>query len=292
MARHNPLWIQALTYPAGVDRDLMAALWPNGAAAGAMPSAVLNTLNITVPAGTAAVPLTDGTVAVCRWDAPETVSLAAGPGAGTSRIDLVVVQVRDATLGGTNNDFLITQVVGTPAASPVPPALGGNQYALMRVLVPANVANLNTATLTDMRQPMSVQKAGAYTARAYRNAALSLGTNGTTVPLDASSFGPAPVGGALIVPYSGRYQVFNMASIGNAVASDRLQTQILKNGAAVSQGPNTICGAGGFTMGAMGADFIDCAAGDAIGLGTWLNPASRSLNPGTLNTYMSIALVG
>ena len=57
MTRYAPLWQQASTYSAQVDRQLFAALWPSGGAVGVAPSTVANTLNMTVPAGYAAVPL-------------------------------------------------------------------------------------------------------------------------------------------------------------------------------------------------------------------------------------------
>jgi hypothetical protein len=156
MARYAPLWQQAGNYSAQVDRQLFAALWPTGGADGAPITAQVNTLNVNVPAGRCAVPMTtDGSAALCRWDATEVVTLNAGPGAGTSRIDLIVVMVRDAAISGTNNDFIITVLTGTPAAAPVPPNMTANSYALVSVLVPASVANLNTATITKLAMPLS-----------------------------------------------------------------------------------------------------------------------------------------
>jgi hypothetical protein len=152
MARLAPLWQQNNSYSAQVDRQLIAALYPAGAAWGAVPSAAANTLNMNIPAGRAAVPMTsDGTVQLCRWDATEVVALNAGPAAGTSRIDLIVVNARDSAISGTNDDFQIVVVTGTAAASPVPPNPLPNSYTLCSVLVPASVANLNTATVTDLR---------------------------------------------------------------------------------------------------------------------------------------------
>ena len=157
MARLAPLWQQNNSYSAQVDRQILAALWPNGGAVGVAPSAVANTLNVNVPAGRCAVPiLSDGTVQLCRWDTTEVVALNPGPGAGTSRIDLIAVNPRDSAIAGTNDDFQIVPLTGTAAAAPVPPNLLPNSYALTSVLVPASVANLNTATLTDLRTPLAV----------------------------------------------------------------------------------------------------------------------------------------
>jgi hypothetical protein len=154
MARKPPLWQAALTYPAQVDRSLLASLWPQGGVSGGVVTAVNNTMTVSVAPGSAAVPLATGQGdALCSWDAPEIVTIAAAPGSGTSRIDLVVAQVRDPDLdGGANNDFVMAAVTGTPAASnPAVPATPANALVLYQITVPGAAANLNTATLTDMR---------------------------------------------------------------------------------------------------------------------------------------------
>jgi hypothetical protein len=81
------------------------------------------------------------------------VTLPAAPPSGQSRVDLVIAQVRDHALdAGANNDFIVTSVTGVPAASnPGVPALPTNALAIAQVLVPGAVANLNTATVTDVR---------------------------------------------------------------------------------------------------------------------------------------------
>jgi hypothetical protein len=152
MARSTPLWQQNSSYTAGLDRLLMSALWPNGGAIMATPpSAVANTMNMSVPAGFCAVPMSDGTKELCRWDAAEIVG-PLSPSAAQPRIDLIVCQVRDAALdAGANNDFLFAAVTGVPAASPVAPATPANAFGIVSVLVPAGVANLNTATITNLR---------------------------------------------------------------------------------------------------------------------------------------------
>jgi hypothetical protein len=110
-------------------------------------------MTVTAAPGTVAVPLQSGQgCALCRWDANEVPTLAAG--SAQMRIDLVIVQVRDNALdAGPNNDFIITSVTGVPAASnPAVPATPTNAAVLAQVLVPGgSVANLSTATVTDLR---------------------------------------------------------------------------------------------------------------------------------------------
>jgi hypothetical protein len=150
MTRYQPLWQQAGSYPAGIDRQLLASLWPNGGVKGGAVTAVNNTMNVWVAPGTIAVVLQGGQGnALCMWDAAEVVTLTAAPPSGQSRIDLIVAQVRDAALdGGANNDFVFMPIAGAPVASnPVAPALPTNAYPVATVLVGGAVANLNTATI-------------------------------------------------------------------------------------------------------------------------------------------------
>ena len=116
MARYAPLWQQAGNYSAQVDRQLFAALWPAGGASGGPIVAQANTLNVSVPAGRCAVPIVSGRLgrAVLAGMRPRSSALNAGPGAGTSRIDLVVVTVRDAAISGANNVFIAMQVLTGP----------------------------------------------------------------------------------------------------------------------------------------------------------------------------------
>jgi hypothetical protein len=123
MTRHAPLWQQANTYQAKLDRELFAALWPTaGGCNGGKTSLVAGTWTAEVAPGVAAVPLADGGCALCRWDAPEVMAFT--PPVSQPRSDLIVVQVRDTELdAGANNDFIITTVPGVEGApnEPVPP---------------------------------------------------------------------------------------------------------------------------------------------------------------------------
>jgi hypothetical protein len=152
------LWQQNSTYPANVDRRLINTLWPSSGGGGAA-STVAGTMQVSVAAGTAEVLLSGafGT-ALCWWDAAETVTLAAAPPSGQSRVDLVVLQVRDTTIdAGSNNDFVFAAVTGTPATSnPAVPTVPANAYAVCQVTVPGAAVNLNTATLVDRRAPQLV----------------------------------------------------------------------------------------------------------------------------------------
>src|SRR6516164_10550384 len=99
MTRYTPLWQQAGTYPASVDRGLLSTLWPASGSTGGAVTTVANTMTTSVAPGTAAVALTTAgaLTQLCRWDAAEVVTIATAPVSGSSRTDLVVLQVRDNT---------------------------------------------------------------------------------------------------------------------------------------------------------------------------------------------------
>ena len=151
MTRFAPLWQQAGSFPAGLDRQLLGALWPfGGQGTGVAVTTVLNTMNVSISPGAVAVPLQAGQgAALCRWDAAEVVTLAAAPASGNSRLDLIICQVRDNALdAGPNNDFIFSAVTGTPSTGfPSIPVTPANAYALAYVLVSGAVANLNTASI-------------------------------------------------------------------------------------------------------------------------------------------------
>ena len=161
MARYQPLWQQAGSYPAGLDRQALSNVWPLG---GSTPSGVCslvnNTMQVSVAPSSAVVPLVAGQgAALCIWDAAEIVTLAAAPASGQARWDLIVAQVRDNQVdAGPNNDFIITNVTGVaggqgPGQS-VPPPAPANAYVLATVGLTGGTANLNTAVLLEKRSSL------------------------------------------------------------------------------------------------------------------------------------------
>ena len=205
MTRFAPLWQQAGSYPSQLDRYLLGALWPSGGLLGGAASAVADTMNISLAAGSAGVPLQPGQgSALCHWDAAELVTLDAAPPTGESRVDLIVAQVRDNQIdGGPFNDWVFQVVTGTPAVlarvdtrdeppedevepRAVAPAVPANALALYAVTVPGGAANLNGATIT----PVTTN-------------ALSVPTASPTTPAgrlqSSGSSGPYPPGTFTIV---------------------------------------------------------------------------------------------
>lgn len=153
MTRFSPLWLQQGSYAASVDRRLVGFGWSAAAVSGCAVT-VASGMVVNVAPGQVAVPAANNTGAVlCSSDAVEAVTLAAAPGAGTNRYDLVVCQARGNDLdGGANNDFLFTNVTGTAAASPTVPAVPNNAVALAQIYVPGGSASVTAGNITDVRR--------------------------------------------------------------------------------------------------------------------------------------------
>jgi hypothetical protein len=67
------------------------------------------------------------------------------------RIDRVVATVRDAYYTGALNNVILQVVAGTPAGSPVAPALPANSITLATVAVGAGATAITNANITDTR---------------------------------------------------------------------------------------------------------------------------------------------
>ena len=155
--RTPPSWLQNGSHPAENDRLTTQALW---ATTGIINSASLavtqNTppgLSVVVASGWAAIVGTTqanmGTY-VTYNDASAVLSLnTANP--TNPRIDLVCATVNDAYYTGSLNNVVLQVVAGTPAGSPVAPALPANSITLATVAVGAGATAITNANITDTR---------------------------------------------------------------------------------------------------------------------------------------------
>jgi len=155
--RTPPSWLQNGSHPAENDRLTTQALW---ATTGIINSASLlvtqNTppgLSVVVASGWAAIVGTTqanmGTY-VTYNDAAAVLSLnTADP--TNPRIDLVCATVNDAYYTGSLNNVVLQVVAGTPAGSPVVPALPANSISLATVAVGAGATAITNANITDTR---------------------------------------------------------------------------------------------------------------------------------------------
>lgn len=172
MAIQNPPgWIQALnTHTAAQLRMYMASLQAGSSATavslrargGVHPQfgqelvvtqAASPNMTVLVEAGACSIPGnesgTQGNYFAVN-DAQVTLSVTAAH-ATLPRIDIVVVNVRDAQYSGANNDVQLQVVAGTPASSPVAPTAPNNSITIAQIAVGAAVSSIVNANITDTR---------------------------------------------------------------------------------------------------------------------------------------------
>jgi hypothetical protein len=153
MTRFTPLWVQQGNYAASVDRGLINAIWPAQSYVRDMKPVPGGAAMVTnVGQGKAAVYINVIASVLCYSNGLEAVTHTAAH-ATLPRVDLVVVQVRANDLdGGSNNDWIVQAVAGTPAASPVAPATPAYAVAIAEVLIPAAFnAIIPAGNITDVR---------------------------------------------------------------------------------------------------------------------------------------------
>jgi hypothetical protein len=293
MTRYAPLWEQADSYPASLDRQLIDAAFPplgiggylmrNGTTwSGSACWSPVGTLSVNVPAASAVVALqaSQGKT-LCLWDAVETVALASG--SPQPRIDLVYLQVRDAAYdGGGNNDFVFLVAQGAPAGSPTVPAVPNNAQAMCQVLVPASAANLNAATFTDRRIPINPRD--LYHARMSRAAAWAIPNVLTAVPFDTTTRDPTGLWvaaqTAFVTPLAGLWLV---QAVIDAGAATTLGVAIQQNGTTVIAESAPIAAPGGtLSVNAVCAT----AAGDRLSVAASSSIAANTANGAPYNTVL------
>jgi hypothetical protein len=155
--RTPPSWLQNGSHPAENDRLTTQALW---ATTGIIKDTSLEVtenspagLSVLVASGWAAIVGTTqinmGTY-VGYNDATVTLSISTADPTNP-RIDVVCMTVQDAYYTGSLNDVILQVVAGTPAGSPVAPALPANSITLATVAVGAGATAITNANITDTR---------------------------------------------------------------------------------------------------------------------------------------------
>jgi hypothetical protein len=155
--RTPPSWLQNGSHPAENDRLTTQALWATTGIIKNTSLAVTQNspvgMSVIIAGGWAAIVGTTqsnmGTY-VAYNDAPTVVAITtANP--TNPRIDLVCATVQDAFYTGAQNNVVFQVVVGTPASSPVVPALPANSIALAEVDVAAGALSITSGDITDLR---------------------------------------------------------------------------------------------------------------------------------------------
>lgn len=292
-----PLWLQAGTYPAQLDRALIDALWsvPGILTAGDLlvsPRAAGANMSVDVAAGRAVVTGSDAPNQgkyLARSLAAVNLVVGAAPGAGTSRIDRVVLHVYDsAIVGGTADVAALEIVAGTAAASPVAPAIPPSSILLAELTIPAGLASITAPNIADRRAggsalayPRGIIASGPLVANAANNSVIPLNTVIAGAPgwLAANTITIPPGAGGL-------YAIAIDMSLGT-LASMNAE---IRDGANASLGMSLVVqpGAGVLTNRANGYWLRQCADG-ATFRAFWVQNA----NPQSLQvTRFSLVRVG
>lgn len=290
MTRYTPLWLQAGSYPAGVDRRLISAVWPAAVVSGCAVTVQAN-MNLNVAAGWVVVPAANNTGSVlCASDAVEVVTLGTAPGAGTNRIDVVVCTVTSTDIGTAAGDaFSFTSVAGTPAASPVAPTVPAGSVAIAQVLVLGGQATIQAGNITDRRAPS--RPADSLHASVYRNTAYTIPTAQAALAMDTVRFDPSAMftTGALKVPVAGVYQVAVMITAAQSI-NGLVAVFVQQNGTAVAQSNVYAAAAGAFVSPALSWP-IKAAAGDAFAMGVLAQPTA-AITTGPIGNTLSVSYLG
>lgn len=158
MSLETPVWLQTETYSARADRTAFDAVWAdegvadNGLAVSQRGAGANNSVDVAVGIGVVqGDDQANQGKYVVRNTAIVNVPVTAAPGSN-SRIDLVVLQIRDSNAGGDPGDDAIFDIIeGVAAGSPVAPAVPDSALLLARILRTSGDTSVTTAMITDQR---------------------------------------------------------------------------------------------------------------------------------------------
>jgi hypothetical protein len=152
-----PSWLQSGSYPAESDRLTQQALYATTGIIGTSSLKVTPNspagMSVRVALGWAAVVgTTQANMGVYTFynNATEVLTITTADPTNP-RIDRIVATVRDAYYSGTFNDVIFQVLPGTPAGSPVAPAVPANSISLATIAVGAGVTQINAGNITDQR---------------------------------------------------------------------------------------------------------------------------------------------
>jgi hypothetical protein len=155
--RTPPSWLQNGSHPAENDRLTMQAIIASsgiiGSSSLAVTQAAVPAMAVQVAGGWGAVvgdyTSNMGVYTFFNDAATQLTVTTANP--SNPRIDRVVVTILDAYYTGSSNTVSFQVIAGTPAGSPVAPAIPFNSISLATIAVAAGATSITNANITNTR---------------------------------------------------------------------------------------------------------------------------------------------
>lgn len=155
----DPVFMQALSYSASEVRGLVSAIGDTGVLASGdlavSQRAAGANMTVDVAAGSCIIPGAVGSY-LCRNPSVASVTIAAAPGVGNSRIDVIYAQVFDSEITGTDDNWKIDVVAGTASGSPSAPSLPSAYcIELARITLTSSTTSITNGIIASTRRHSS-----------------------------------------------------------------------------------------------------------------------------------------
>ncbi len=161
--RTPPSWLQNALHPAENDRLTMQAIWATtgiiGTASCGVTASSPAAMTVEVAQGWGVIVGNfQANMGVYNFynDATQILNIGIADPINP-RIDRIVVTIQDSYYTGSADDVIFQVVQGTPAGSPVAPAVPTNSISLATIAVGAAVTQINTGNITDTRVVATTQ---------------------------------------------------------------------------------------------------------------------------------------